>query len=638
MAAKFNYTDLIDDNVQFLQGTQAQLNLYLPNAPTTIPEGMENAGSNNTFKGRASEGAFYLTDDTDRLYIGKQTGTDNHGDPIISTVELNKSITTVRTVNDLPQSGVAVGQFYYITGVDPNDPDYTGPDSQAQNTHGGNILAVVTSVTNGVPHWVQVNPDTDTNTNDNTKVLGAVTAQDMVDLSVSGATDSGTVTRFVFDGIDGGGNSGNPVTAHYRLIIEQDTTNIGGSTTHESDVIAKLDLNLDDLVTAGSVSVDVNSAAASNGSVNVHTTSMPSAGFSITGTGNVDVNSSTANSISIHGKEYDGTLSSTGTTASATISYVDAIDGVDQTPDNISVAGDGKVVVNGSTSNQIGISHATSGVTAGTYGANNPTGDAFSPAGTIVIPQFTVDNTGHVTAASSESFTLPADTKVTGVSADNTGVITIANSDGVPVSSGQDLYYIIGQAAADGTVTSQTVYNKGNLGTYYTKTAIDSMLQGLDALTYKGTIGNAPATVQSLPAHPSNGDTYKVATADTYGDNACEVGDLLIATGDEYQDTDKTKTTTYVAPDAADHDTKIGTIVSPTWTLVSTGSDTDTTYTFGVNGTTLTYTPSTASGVKNTYATIEGGAELTASGSGTTITIDHDTQSGLAATQSAGYL
>ena len=173
-------------------------------------------------------------------------------------------------------------------------------------------------------------------------------------------------------------------------------------------------------------------------------------------------------------------------------------------------------------------------------------------------------------------------------------------------------------------------------------------MQGLDALSYKGTVGTASgATIATLPTHPGNGDTYKVVTAGSYGgNNNCKVGDLLIATGDEYQDTDSTKTTTYIAPDAIDHDEKIGTIVSPIWTLVASGDDTDTQYQFSVDGTSLKYAVVTngTPGTTQTYATISGGAELTSSGSGTTITIDHDkvlgnnagTSKGLAADANPG--
>lgn len=76
----------------------------------------------------AVDGCFYLTTDTNRLYVGQGT----------SMVELNKSITEVAQVEDLPKSGVADGQFYYATKE--------------------NVLCIYKD-----SKWVQINPDTDTN-------------------------------------------------------------------------------------------------------------------------------------------------------------------------------------------------------------------------------------------------------------------------------------------------------------------------------------------------------------------------------------------------------------------------------------------------------------------------------------------
>ena len=95
----------------------------------------------NLPKSNIIDGAFYLTTDTNRLYVGNNT----------ELVELNKSITVVKTVNDLPKTGVEVGQFYYIAG----ENKHAGASDDS-----GNILAVVTSIVNGNPQWTQVNPDT----------------------------------------------------------------------------------------------------------------------------------------------------------------------------------------------------------------------------------------------------------------------------------------------------------------------------------------------------------------------------------------------------------------------------------------------------------------------------------------------
>jgi hypothetical protein len=76
-------------NVKFKRGSQASLN--------TLIQG-----------GVFDDGCFYLTSDTDRLYVAQSAN---------ELVELNKSITVVDSVAKLPTSGVEVGQFYYISGT-----------------------------------------------------------------------------------------------------------------------------------------------------------------------------------------------------------------------------------------------------------------------------------------------------------------------------------------------------------------------------------------------------------------------------------------------------------------------------------------------------------------------------------------
>lgn len=104
-------------NVKFLQGTSANLAKYLTTATT---------GATN-----AEEGAFYLTTDTNRLYIGKTISSG-----VIRAVPVNQGVITVANVNSLPSTGVSQGQFYY---------------AQAEN-----VLCVRSGDTNG-DKWVQIN-------------------------------------------------------------------------------------------------------------------------------------------------------------------------------------------------------------------------------------------------------------------------------------------------------------------------------------------------------------------------------------------------------------------------------------------------------------------------------------------------
>ena len=120
--------------VSFKRGTQANLNKYL----YTYTQNDKLA---------AAEGTFYLTSDTNRLYIGKDVSTTST--PDIRAVPINQGAIPVSDVAHLPTPDAAIaGQFYYV--VDSN------------------ILCVVsgrtdTSDNTSPMRWVQINP----NTNDN---------------------------------------------------------------------------------------------------------------------------------------------------------------------------------------------------------------------------------------------------------------------------------------------------------------------------------------------------------------------------------------------------------------------------------------------------------------------------------------
>lgn len=125
-------TDIKNANIKFLNGLQSDLNTLIAS-------------------GGAVKGAFYLTSDTHRLYIGQE---DNNrtdltaGAQRVVPVPVNEGITTVTNINQLPsvstadaKAGVA-GSFYYVTGTTQNPV---------------NILCIY----NG-QEWVQINPDTNT--------------------------------------------------------------------------------------------------------------------------------------------------------------------------------------------------------------------------------------------------------------------------------------------------------------------------------------------------------------------------------------------------------------------------------------------------------------------------------------------
>lgn len=147
------YASFKDSNVLFLQGSQNNLNSLITN-------------------GGAKEGAFYLTNDTHRLYVGR-----NNGAKVIP-VAVNEGVVTVAEVSKLPTTGVNAGEFYYATKE--------------------NILCVY----NG-QQFIQINKDQNT------------TNRSMAADVAAAATNGAKVTHTVTD------SDGNPVQANFTI---QDAT------------------------------------------------------------------------------------------------------------------------------------------------------------------------------------------------------------------------------------------------------------------------------------------------------------------------------------------------------------------------------------------------------------------------------
>ena len=140
-------------NVGFKLGTQAKVDALLKTPGTSV-----------------TEGSFYLTSDTHRLYIGqKATSTDTNA----QLFPVNEGVITVTNVSDLPavseaDKPVYAGRFYYVTN--------------------GNILCVY----NG-KSWVQINTNTDTTVSSHSYSISGGTITDKIGLS-NGANKDATFT------------------------------------------------------------------------------------------------------------------------------------------------------------------------------------------------------------------------------------------------------------------------------------------------------------------------------------------------------------------------------------------------------------------------------------------------------------
>lgn len=518
----------------------------------------------NLPKSNIIDGAFYLTTDTNRLYVGNNT----------ELVELNKSITVVESVSDLPKTGVEVGQFYYIAGENKH---------AGAVDNNGNILAVVTSVVNGNPQWTQVNPDT---------VDGNDRLSDVA------------ITKGSYDAV----NNVIPYTLSFTI---KDKAGKGIET-----ITKTLNVAPKDIISKADVSVSTSSAEGVNAATittKIKDTSNNDAlstgsSFSIAGGDNVTVSQKDGvvtiatgigkDSVQMH---VDGTNVQNQVSASVRVNSSDS-------GDILKIAGDTTkdIGIVWDAANKVAkIGHSNSAATAATGDAIQLSHNSKS---FTAITSTTYDSHGHISAQTSQQVTLPSyaikDIEVD--SADKSKLkVSLTDQDGNAfgtATSGSILYNTITvYDSVNGTATKSTIANQGDIGTFYSKTAIDNMMKGLDALTYKGTV----ATNSDLPNASKGvhiGDTYKVSAENsgiTINGKTAHLGDLLIAIGTEDSN---------------------GNITSDTlaWTLVQGNSETDTTYNMkvadggsGANSAKVGILASTDAGSFNKYATITGDGVIT---------------------------
>lgn len=185
--------------------------------------------------------------------------------------------------------------------------------------------------------------------------------------------------------------------------------------------------------------------------------------------------------------------------------------------------------------------------------------------------QITAHNT---TLGGSASTTITANNGTLGV--------TVTDDDG---NDAAGTLANVGVVLNDGSYAPLTASAAGtSAGQLYSKAEIDTMMKGLDGMSYKGTLGSTGATASVLPSsNVSNGDTYVIvesgattssaifngATFETNTSaemaNGTKVGDMVIAKGTEGSNG-------YIS----------GTI---TWTYIPAGNDSlaDVTYSATVN-------------------------------------------------------
>lgn len=606
--------------------------------------------------GKALDGVFYLTTDTNRLYVGNK---DNN------LVDLNRYISVVADTTSLPSSPAA-GDFVWVSS--------------------GNMLLVCVnpSGTTVANTWTQINPP-DTNNDSDTQVT-RLTATDTIDatnnkITITLALDQTTTA------VEGGKTYTSPtqITTSFDLTkAELDSVldhSVGIAPSAITGGGAKITPNGEgsnsaefvNLKPGSNITITVSgddvTIAATDTKYDLKTETSTSSGIVVlhpaddsgddkvnfqTGNDAITVASDDSGNVTYTHKAYagtestatsGGTLNHGGTFTAVTAITTDKGHITSYQPTTFTLPSDNNttysisaVDVDGTASAKLRLSAGGTGsgtddvtFTAGTdltanaasdvitfahkaYTTTESTSDAedntpIHGGKFTVIDGITTSN-GHITGYTTKEVTLPTDNNTTNDSAEVsvsggsvTVTVTDSNTDSVTNTASNVLYHKI---TVDGT--EKTIYNQSSLGSFYSASKVDEKLNAVDAMTYKGTLGT-DGTVTKLPnTGVKIGDTYKVVTAGTWGTHVCDVGDLLIATGTESS----------------------GVITSATlaWTYVPSGDDTDTHYDISIGGAADAATLILSNSVTDDTDTVTfaGGAaiDVTPDSTNSKITIKHE--------------
>ena len=528
------------------------------------------------------DGAFYLTTDTNRLYVG---GANDKLELLNQSIKFYTYDDVFRENSTVPK---VEGQFYYLS--DKNilctfDKTKTHPDGE----------------------WVQINPDH----NDNTLVY------------VSGLN----VTK-VDNSADGGDIK--KLTYTIKLNQEKKESSDGGATPYGDAITASFEINSNDLnKIASNVSVGLESKAINNETNGFELKNSgggadDSKAVQIKGGDNVTIARAEDGNITITATDTNTTYELTSPSNSTNIMLNSSDTG--QTP-TIELSGDDKIIVKGENAGQITFSHATSNV-AGDYNATNNYDS--TNVNKIKVPQFTVDATGHISNARVMEIPLPEDKdttyEITNIDVVGTegqtgkGKLSISlkasNGEAKPKVSTDDVLYH--EITIDGT--NYKKLNQESLGEFYSTSKVDELITkaaaNMNAMTYKGVINGVKF---SEIKGSQNGDTYKASADFTINEQLVKQGDLVIYNGAD----------TTGSPNAND------------WDIVPSGNDIDSQFSLSLQKIgdekkqTALVLSNTTTGDDAGVIEVAGDKGITTIIDGNKLTIAHATESNIAKTVGA---
>lgn len=449
------------NNVSFLIGSQTRVNELLNS------------------KNGVQAGAFYVTNDTHRIYFGAAAD---------SLVALNQGVKSVESVKDLvPEAG----QFYYVKG--------------------SNVLCVH----NG-SEWVQINPDT---------------ANSTMETSVVTADNTATVGTVLTDNKSKKFGDGTNGTANFSLAGENLTiTSNGRVITLKADVYT--------ISTAAGGTIHLNKNGQSVGAATIKagqhiTISSDANGITINGEEGSSINSlsSTVAAAATNGASV---TTAVGQTAGANLSYSATFK---------LVGGDGIAVTTNGTDEIIVTADVYSISARNSSAIEGKSADIVLNKNDSADDYITLKGGDNVKSISGEDGAIVIDTKDSYITDATVTELTAAQGGGFTValtqSEGRESKsFTINPEITYGR-TAQTAKFDGGSATLnvYTKDEIDGMLkqsgQTQDAMRFAGVITSADDVDSKVTAGVANGDTYKVSGAFEFNGWNLETGDLLIVTGIE---------------------------------------------------------------------------------------------------------
>lgn len=455
-------------NLSFKRGSQANLNSLIASQ-------------------KAETGTFYLTTDTNRLYVGA----DNNIPKL-----LNQTVQIVDTFSSLSSVEKCVNDFYYIKDT--------------------NILCVYTGESiGGNDGWVQINPDTNTDT--------YVTNVTKPEVSI------------INDGI----------LVHFE--IEQDEYDKFNNSIGKENIPVEFTIPKIGLAEVTGVKVGLDTAI-KDSAIQLQTSGVGADTENvITLAGGTNVTLALDNDIiSIAAKDTTYTLEQLNTGIQfknlLTNDIITTINFISDENDSIEIEG---------SKEGISINHKDYAGTKTVLESENE----LSAEQVINVVTGITSTQGHINSYEVSKFKMPVDndTQIQSIALttaqNNPGALSLSikdtNNHEITANTDQILYF---------NVNGSQVSNQGDIE-FYTKDDIDNMFKTIDSMTYKGVLDNNELPLQNV----QNGDTYKVNIANEYNGILAFTGDLFIAAGEEGDNG-------FIPSDEIK------------WTHIPSGGDADTTY------------------------------------------------------------